>query len=282
MTGGRAAPLLITATVALLAACAPDVVFVGDPVLEATVEPGSFEASIEEAVAQTGARSRVIWPQADSLEALDPQAVVAATDAPTVGLSPYLSLFAPSIADRFPDRTFVAFSSGPAKPNLTRVEFDATAAMREAGELLAAWVFDAGSRSATLLYDASRPAVAEHARALTEGYRRVAGVDLETERYASAPTREELRARLEALPVAGEVAVVALLGERTATLFDLARDEELLLAGRNMALPAREGRVLFSVRDDLALGLAEALGSPGGTLVVEAVLEASPATGPVE
>jgi hypothetical protein len=162
------------------------------------------------------------------------------------------------------------------------VRFDATAAMREAGELLAGWVFEATSRAAALLVDESRPGLAGEARALAEGYRAVAAVDLTTHAFAGSPTREEIRARLDALPAAGEVALVVLLGERTGTLLEIARDEEFLLGGRNLGARADGERVLFTVRDDLALGLAEALASPGPTLLVPAVLEASAAMRSVE
>ncbi len=279
----RSATVLIAAALTLvLGACAPDVVFIGDPVLRATVDAERFEASMEEAITGVGRRSRVLWPEADSLEALDPEAAVAATEVQAIGLSPYLSLFAASIAERFPERTFVAFSRGPDAPNLSRVRFDASAALREAGELLAGWVFEASSRSAALLVDESRPGLADEARALAEGYRAVAAVDLTTHAFDGSPTREELRARLDVLPAAGEVALVVLLGERTGTLLEIARDEELLLGGRNLGGRADGERVLFTVRDDLALGLAEALESPGPSLVVPAVLEASAAMMPVE
>lgn len=279
----RSASVLIAAVLTLVfGACAPDVVFIGDPALRATVDAERFEATMEEAITGVGRRSRVLWPEADSLGALDPEAAVAATEVQAIGLSPYLSLFAASIAERFPERTFVAFSRGPDAPNLSRVRFDASAALREAGELLAGWVFDASSRSAALLVDESRPGLADEARALAEGYRAVAAVDLTTHAFAGSPTREELRARLDALPAAGEVALVVLLGERTGTLLEIARDEELLLGGRNLGGRADGERVLFTVRDDLALGLAEALESPGPSLVVPAVLEASAAMRPVE
>lgn len=275
MTVRRAAVVVIIAVGVVLSGCTPDVAFVGDPVLEALVDPDRFEASIDAAVAETGARSRVIWPEVSSLEALDPQAVVAAADASTIGLSPYLSLFAASIADRFPERTFVAFSGGPTAGNLTRVEFDASVAMREAGEFLADWVFEADSRSASVLLDADRPVLEEEARALARGYRSVAGVDLEIVRFAGAPTREELRARLDALPVTGQVALVALLAEATPTLFELTRDESVLLAGRNLSGRGDRDRMLFTVRDDLARGLAAAIGSADATVVVQATLEAT-------
>ena len=282
MSVRRASVLIAVSLAVVLGACAPDVVFIGDPMLRATVDPARFEASMETATARVGRRSRVLWPEAGSLEALDPEAAVAATEVEAIGLSPYLSLFAPSIAERFPERTFVAFIRGPAAPNLSRVRFDASAALREAGELLAGWVFDASSRSAALLVDESRPELADEARAVADGYVAVAAVELTTHAFNGPPTREELRARLDALPAAGEVALVVLLGERTGTLLEIARDEELLLGGRNLGGRADGERVLFTVRDDLALGLAEALESPGRSLVVPAVLEASAAMGPVE
>ncbi|MFW5776689.1 MAG: hypothetical protein ACOCZB_05315 [Spirochaetota bacterium] len=275
MTVRRPATVAIIAAGVVLTGCAPDVAFIGDPVLEAVVDPDRFEASIDAAVTETGARSRVIWPAVSSLEALDPQAVVASADASTIGLSPYLSLFAASIAERFPKRTFVAFSAGPTAGNLTRVEFDASVAMREAGEFLAEWVFEASPRSASVLLDAGRPVLAEEARSLARGYRSVAGVDLEVVRFAEAPTREDLRARLDALPVTGQVALVALLGEATPELFELTRDEPILLAGRNLSDRGEEDRILFVVRDDLARGLAAAIGSADETVVVQATFEAA-------
>lgn len=282
MTDPRTSFLLIIAVGVVLVGCAPDVIFVGDPMLEATVDPDRFEASIGEAGERAGLRTAVVWPQVDSLEALDPEAVIAAADASTIGLSPYLSLFADSIADRFPERTFVSFYEGQPGANLTRVEFDANAAMREAGEFLAEWVFEATARSASILLDDDRPELAEEARALAEGYRSVAGVDLEIERFADAPTREELRARLDALPATGDVALVVLLAESAPTLFEIARDEQVLLGGRNLPRGPDEAQVLFTVRDDLARGLAAALGSDGGTVTAQATLEAAPGLRPVE
>lgn len=259
----------------LLAGCAPQLVFVGDPVLESAYEAESTEREIEAAGSDAGLRTRVVWPEGANLASVDFRAVVAESSAATIALSPFASLFVNELATAFRDRSFIAFGPGPAADRLTRIEFDPLPAMREAGELAAAWLFASGGRSVTLFVAARERGPAALGAAFEAGFELAGGVDLRIERFDTPPSREEVRSRFQSLPGVGEAAIVVALGASSAVVYDLARTEDVRLIVRHLAV--REGgEVLASVRDDLASGLKAALADGRPSLVVPSTLEVAP------
>jgi hypothetical protein len=280
------------ALVLLLAGCGADVLFVGDPALEAITDAGRLESDLREAASRRGMRVDVVWPSAERLDALDLDAVLAERDERVVALSPYLSLLAADLAGRYPDRTFVAFYGAPDVPNVIGVEFEADAAMREAGRALARWVFAEPARTAVLLVDESERDIREEARALGAGYEDEAGVALPTEAFATPPTRDAVRSRIDAVVGGGRRGVVVLLGEASGWAYEALRDESDVRIGYRNAYMRSVERSLFTVRDDPATGLDAALAAlaqrrgasgvsgDGIRVVAPAVLELSPTAFP--
>ncbi|MFW6313145.1 MAG: hypothetical protein ACOC2N_04600, partial [Spirochaetota bacterium] len=138
--------LLLTALAT--SGCRTDVVFIGDPALEATLaDPQEFEREIRDAGRSASLRSEVYWPEAN-LNAIALEPILRELDAGTVALSPYLSLLIPDVAPASPERRFIGYYGLESLPNLTWVHFDPLPAMNEAGIVLARWVFDAPGRTA--------------------------------------------------------------------------------------------------------------------------------------
>jgi len=274
---GRVAATLAAVIALTAAGCSPEVLFVGDPVFQATLpRPDAFEEAVREAAASASMRAEIHWP-AERIDSLALAPLLRNHDAPVVALTPYLSLLAAEVVVDFPRRRFIGFYGDEPLANVTWVDYDAVPAMTEAGAALARWVFAGTGRSAVVLVDESDRAVAEEGRALAAGYLAEAGVDPELEVFRSAPTRETVRSRVQALPPGGERAVVALLGPATAWALEFLRDETTLVAFRHGYLPRDARRVLFTVRDDVATGIARALAEGGERVVAPSVLDLSPA-----
>ncbi len=258
----------VTALVLLFAGCGPTLLFVGDPVLEATLfDRDQFERRIERAAGEAGYRASVHWTPQGSLGIADFDEVIRDRGSQVVVLSPYLSLFAGDVAGRFPDRRFVGYYGREPLDNLTWVHFDPAPALREAGRVLARWVFAERGRTVVLVVDESDAALRAEGEALVAGYESAAGVGLERVVFDSTPTREAVRSRMRAAARDGERTIVLLLGAATGWALEAIRDEEVTVAYRHGALPDEPGRVLFTVRDDLAAGLSDALAVTGQRVV---------------
>lgn len=265
----------VLAMTLLSTACGSDVVFVGDLVLESTLpDTQSFEAAIRDAGRAASLRSHVYWPQAN-LDAIALEPLLQELEAGTVALSPYLSLLIGEVASSLPERRFIAYYGTQSLPNLTWVRFDPLPAMTEAGAVLARWVFDAPGRTAVLLVDQSDRSILEEGRALASGYEQEAGVALREEAFSAPPSRDDVRSRVQAIAAAGERAVVVLLGTATGWALEQLRDEQTVFGLRHAAIAEDTQRMLFTVRDDLALGLELALGERGAHVVAPSVLDVS-------
>jgi len=270
----------VLAVALMTIACGSDVVFIGDPVLESTLpDTQSFENAMRDAGRAASLRSRVYWPQAN-LDAIALEPLLQELDAGTVALSPYLSLLLGEVASASPERRFIGYYGAQPLPNLTWVAFDPLPAMTEAGAVLARWVFDAPGRTAVLLVDESDRSILEEGRALASGYEQEAGVELRKEAFSTAPSRDDVRSRVQVVAESGERAVVVLLGTATGWALEQLRDERTVLGLRHVAITDDSDRVLFSVRDDLALGLEVALGEQSGRVVAPSVLDLSPSLFP--
>ena len=258
----------------LIAGCGPSLLFVGDPVLEATLfDHAEFERRIEQVAGQAGYRGSVYWPARGTLGTAAVHQVVGARGSQVVVLSPYLSLFAGEIAERFPDRRFVGYYGREPIDNVTWVHFEAEPALQEAGRVVAEWVFAATDRTAVLVVDRSDPVIRDEGEALVAGYESVAGVGLEQVAFDSAPAREEVRSRVRAAARDGERAIVVLLGAATGWALEAVRDDDVVVAYRHGALPDTSGQVLFTIRDDLAAGLSDALAAPDRRVVTPSRVE---------
>ena len=271
IAGARAAvPVLLL----LLAGCGPSLLFVGDPVLEATLfDRDQFEQRIERAASQAGYRASVHWPSGGTPAAAGVHQVIGAHGSQVVVLSPYLSLFAAEIVERFPDRRFVGYYGREPIENLTWVHFDAEPALREAGRVLAEWVFATTGRTAVLVTDGSDPVTRAEGEAIVAGYESVAEVGLEQVVFDSTPVREEVRSRVRAAARDGERVLVVLLGAATGWALEAIRDDDVVVAYRHGALPDTPGPVLFTIRDDLAAGLSDALTASTGRVVTPSRIE---------
>jgi hypothetical protein len=269
---------VVLVAMSLVSGCGVDVAFIGDPAFEASLcDRHGFERALERAAESADLRARVVWPEAQQLEAVEVESIIRDLDVETVVLSPYLSLLATDLATAFPQRRLVGYYGGPERENLTWVRFTAAEAMREAGASLAQWVFSATGRSAVLLVDESRRDLREEARALGAGYEARAGVPLAKEAFESSPGRDAVRSAVQRALGDGERAVVVLLGSASTWAFELLRNEEVALGVRHIGLAQDPARILFTVRDDLAIGLGAALASRrGGIVEVESVLELAP------
>jgi hypothetical protein len=124
------------------------------------------------------------------------------------------------------------------------------------------------------MVDESDPAIRAEAAALVAGYESAAGIALDTIAFDGTPGREEVRSSVRAAARDGERrAVVVLLGAATGWALEAVRDEEVTVAFRHGALPGESGRVLFTVRDDLAAGLSDALASTDQQVVTPSRIE---------
>ena len=257
-----------------LCGCSPLLLFVGDPVFEASLaDRAGFEREIEQTAGRAGYRAQVHWPAPQNLESLDVDEAIRSSTAQVVVLSPYLSLLAQDIVPRFPDRTFIGYYGAVDLPNMRWVTFDASSALLEAGRRVARWVFEAPNRTALLLVDESDPLLREEAAALATGYRDQAEIGLERIGFDRSPTRDEVRNRVQPLTRNGDHALVLLLGSATTWALEAIRDEEVRLGLRHGQIPPVRGRILFSVRDDLVAGLQAALHSSQGVVVAPGRLE---------
>jgi len=148
--------------------------------------------------------------------------------------------------------------------------------MTEAGAALARWVFDTPGRTAVMFVDESDRSIREEARALGSAFEQEAGVELRRESFSDRPSRDDVRSRVQAIGGTGERAVVLLLGTATGWALEQLRDEQTVIGLRHAMVSEQANRILFSVRDDLALGLESALRDGGTRVVVPSVLDLSP------
>ena len=272
---------ILIAGLLLFAGCSAELIFVGDPALRATLfAVDEFESGIRRAGRAVSMRTDVFWPAESTLDAIRLEPAIAGHSARVVVLSPYLSLFAGEVASRFPDRHFIGFYGQQGLPNLTWVHFNRRAAMSEAGRALARWVFEGEGRDAVILVDESDRSIRDEALDLAAGYEEIAGIAVRQVAF-TAPSRDEVRSRVEALSRGTQRAVIVLLGASTTWALETLRDEALLVGYRFAAVEEDPARVLFTVRDDLATGIRSAIGAPGGRVVVDSLLQLSPVHFPV-
>lgn len=257
----------------VLTGCGPRLLFVGDPVLEATlVDREGFERSIDRAARTAGYRAHIFWPQQPSLEAADALSAVATHSAEVVVLSPYLSLMANEVASRLPHLSFVGYYGRDEIPNVTWIHFDPEPALRDAGVVVAEWVFAGAGRRAVMLVDESNEAAREEAAWFAAGHESRSEVGLESISFPETPTREDVRNRVRAVVRDEERALVLMLGAASGWALEAARDEEVRVVLRHAMMPDPPGQVLLTVRDDLAAGLTAALETDDSRVVVPSVV----------
>ncbi len=253
--------------------CGPQLLFVGDPVLEATLfDREGFERSVDRAARTAGYRARIVWPRQRSLEAVDAFSVIESHSAEVVVLSPYLSLMADEIASRLPHLSFVGYYGSEGILNVTWVHFDPEPGLRDAGMLVAEWVFAGAGRRAVVLVDESDETAWEEAAWFEAGYESRAEVGLERITFSATPTREEVRNRVRSVARDEERALVLMLGAASGWALEAARDEDVKVVIRHGMMPDPPGQVLLSVVDDLAVGLAAALETDASRVEVPSVV----------
>ncbi len=267
----RGFALLLAA--ALLTGCGPTLLFVGDPVLAASLfDLDAFERSVDRVAERAGYRARFFWPPQPSLETIDAIGAIEQHDAQVIVLSPYLSLTAHEFSSRFPGRSFFGYYGAAELPNVTWIDFDPDPALREVGRLLAEWVFARPGRRVVAFVDESSPTAKEEAASLIAGYESGAEVGLERVAFSAAPTREDVRGRVRAAAAENDRALVLMLGSATGWALEAARDEDVKLVLRHATIPAHPGQVLYSVQDDLAVGLSAAFRADGPRVLVPSVV----------
>lgn len=256
-----------------LTGCGPQLLFVGDPVLETTLfDRDGFERRVNRAASTAGYRALVFWPPQPSLETMNVFSAIEAHGAEVVVLSPYLSLMADEIAARLPHLSFVGYYGREVIPNLTWIRFDPAPALRDAGRLVAEWVFAGAGRRAVMFVDETNPVAREEAAAFAAGYDAQAEVGLERIAFSATPAREDVRTRVRSVARDGDRALVLMLGSATGWALEAARDEDVKVVIRHAAMPDPPGQVLLVVQDDLAAGLSAALATDAPAVVVPSVV----------
>ncbi len=282
----RGAGLVLLILLVLLG-CAPSVVFYGDQALRAIVaDPGEFQKSLERVAEDEGHSLALEWGSSAELGTGWLEGQLVETSVPVVVLSPYFTLFASELADRYPDVNFIGFAGGASeRANLTRVVFDRVPAMEEAGSLVKAWEKAGTDRKAATLFLTNSEMRRAELKALTDSYGSEGVEGINVSRFNAPPDRETVRRAIRDLRAEGVNAFLVFVGSSNRFALELLQSEAVVFA-TDFATGAvsLDDALLFSIENRLETGLAAALsvvgaGAAGGTVTAHSVIEIGGAYG---